>query len=170
MEAFRVGSTMKTLSVLQEVGDYASDLIKQNFKSYHIHKFSKGAVILSKHKIIKKDWLNLGQRQILVCGLILKWILIPSGFTAFTCKATALRKPPTMCSTAIILIRIRPGRVSWVYWKDTANITEHRSVQAKTVQRTHIAEPIPGIGVRRFQRCTYVIHLRAHQWTVGGCI
>ena len=38
----------------KRVGDYASDLIKQNFKSYHIHKFSKGAVILSKHKIIKR--------------------------------------------------------------------------------------------------------------------
>ena len=55
MEAFLRRFNDEDIICLQEVGDYASDLIKQNFKSYHIHKFSKGAVILSKHKIIKKD-------------------------------------------------------------------------------------------------------------------
>jgi endonuclease/exonuclease/phosphatase family metal-dependent hydrolase len=62
MEAFLRRFNDEDIICLQEVGDYASDLIKQNFKSYHIHKFSKGAVILSKHKIIKKGLIEFGTK------------------------------------------------------------------------------------------------------------
>ncbi len=62
MEAFLKRFNDEDIICLQEVGDYASDLIKLNFKSYHIHKFSKGAVILSKHKIIKKGLIEFGTK------------------------------------------------------------------------------------------------------------
>jgi endonuclease/exonuclease/phosphatase family metal-dependent hydrolase len=47
---------------LQEVGSYASDIIKKPFSKYHIHKFDKGAVILSKHPIIKKGLIEFGTK------------------------------------------------------------------------------------------------------------
>ncbi|MBK8701985.1 MAG: endonuclease/exonuclease/phosphatase family protein [Saprospiraceae bacterium] len=47
---------------LQEVGAYASDLLRNNFGDYHVHKFNKGAVILSKHKITKKGQIEFGTR------------------------------------------------------------------------------------------------------------
>ena len=47
---------------LQEVGAYASDIINKNFKKYNIHKFDKGAVILSRHKMIKKGHIEFGTK------------------------------------------------------------------------------------------------------------
>lgn len=55
MEAFLRRFNDEDIICLQEVGDYASDLIKQNFKSYHIHKFSKGRSSLANIKSLKKD-------------------------------------------------------------------------------------------------------------------
>lgn len=62
MEDFLHRFNDEDIICLQEVGDYASDLIKKNFKSYFIHKFSKGAVILSKHKIVKKGQIEFGTK------------------------------------------------------------------------------------------------------------
>jgi endonuclease/exonuclease/phosphatase (EEP) superfamily protein YafD len=47
---------------LQEVGLYATDVIKRNFKNYNIHKFDKGTVIISKHKMIKKGQIEFGTK------------------------------------------------------------------------------------------------------------
>lgn len=47
---------------LQEIGTYANEIINKNFKDYNIHKFNKGAVILSKHKMIKKGQINFGTK------------------------------------------------------------------------------------------------------------
>jgi endonuclease/exonuclease/phosphatase family metal-dependent hydrolase len=47
---------------LQEVGSYAEDIIKKNFKNYNIHKYDKGAVIISKHKIINKGQIDFGTK------------------------------------------------------------------------------------------------------------
>lgn len=47
---------------LQEVGMYAEDIIKKNFKNYNIHKYDKGAVIISRHKIINKGQIDFGTK------------------------------------------------------------------------------------------------------------
>jgi endonuclease/exonuclease/phosphatase family metal-dependent hydrolase len=47
---------------LQEVGNYATDVINKKFKPYNIYKTDKGAVILSKHKIIKKGVIEFGTK------------------------------------------------------------------------------------------------------------
>ncbi len=47
---------------LQEVGVYAFEIIQRNFKDYNIHKIDKGTVILSKHKILKKGFIEFGTR------------------------------------------------------------------------------------------------------------
>jgi endonuclease/exonuclease/phosphatase family metal-dependent hydrolase len=47
---------------LQEIGTYADEIINKNFEDYNIHKFNKGAVILTKHKMIKKGQINFGTR------------------------------------------------------------------------------------------------------------
>ncbi len=62
MEAFLKRFGDEDVICMQEVGAYASDLIKKNFKHYQIHKFSKGAVILSRHKMIKKGQIEFGTR------------------------------------------------------------------------------------------------------------
>ncbi len=47
---------------LQEVGKYASDIIKKNFSDYNIHKFDKGTVILTRHKMLKKGQIEFGTK------------------------------------------------------------------------------------------------------------
>lgn len=45
---------------LQEVGAYASDILKKGFPNHEIYKIDKGAVILSKHRIINKGQIDFG--------------------------------------------------------------------------------------------------------------
>ena len=44
--------------MLQEVGDYAYEILKEIFSKHHIHYIKKGAVIVSKYPIIKKGEIN----------------------------------------------------------------------------------------------------------------
>ncbi len=47
---------------LQEVGSYATDVLKRPFAKYNMHKFDKGAIILTKHRIIKKGMIEFGTK------------------------------------------------------------------------------------------------------------
>jgi endonuclease/exonuclease/phosphatase family metal-dependent hydrolase len=47
---------------LQEVGSYATDVLKKPFKDYNIHKFEKGTVIISRHEILKKGHIEFGTK------------------------------------------------------------------------------------------------------------
>jgi endonuclease/exonuclease/phosphatase family metal-dependent hydrolase len=49
---------------LQEVGDYASEMLKSDasFKKWNLHKLDKGAIILSKHNIIDKGEIPFGTK------------------------------------------------------------------------------------------------------------
>jgi endonuclease/exonuclease/phosphatase family metal-dependent hydrolase len=62
MNAFLERFNDEDIICLQEVGSYASDVISKNFKTYNIHKISKGTVILSKHKILKKGLIEFGTK------------------------------------------------------------------------------------------------------------
>jgi endonuclease/exonuclease/phosphatase family metal-dependent hydrolase len=62
MEGFLSRFKDEDILCLQEVGEYATDIIKKNFKDYHIHKFDKGTIILSKHKMIKKGQIEFGTK------------------------------------------------------------------------------------------------------------
>jgi vancomycin resistance protein VanJ len=62
MESFLAKFADEDIICLQEVGSYATDVLKKPFKTYNIHKFDKGAVILTKHKIIKKGQIEFGTK------------------------------------------------------------------------------------------------------------
>jgi endonuclease/exonuclease/phosphatase family metal-dependent hydrolase len=61
MEEFLTRFEDEDIICLQE-GSYATDVLKKPFKKYNIHKFDKGAVILSKHRIIKKGQIEFGTK------------------------------------------------------------------------------------------------------------
>lgn len=44
--------------MLQEVGDYAHEILKNIFNKHHFHYIKKGAVIISKYPIVKKGEIN----------------------------------------------------------------------------------------------------------------
>ncbi len=62
MEGFLTRFKDEDIICLQEVGKYASDIIKKNFGDYNIHKFDKGTIILSKHKMLKKGQIEFGTK------------------------------------------------------------------------------------------------------------
>lgn len=47
---------------LQEIGLFANEIIQKEFDNYNIHKFDKGAVIISKHRMVKKGQINFGTK------------------------------------------------------------------------------------------------------------
>jgi endonuclease/exonuclease/phosphatase family metal-dependent hydrolase len=47
---------------LQEVGAYATDILKKSFPSHEMYQTNKGAVILSKHRIINKGSIDFGTK------------------------------------------------------------------------------------------------------------
>ncbi|HMT51981.1 MAG TPA: endonuclease/exonuclease/phosphatase family protein [Saprospiraceae bacterium] len=47
---------------IQEVGDYAYDILKKTFPDHHLYYKEKGAVILSKYPIIKKGEVDFGTK------------------------------------------------------------------------------------------------------------
>jgi endonuclease/exonuclease/phosphatase family metal-dependent hydrolase len=47
---------------IQEVGDYAYDILKKTFPDHHLYYKEKGAVILSKHPILKKGEVDFGTK------------------------------------------------------------------------------------------------------------
>ena len=99
--------------------------------------------------------MNLGQRQILVCGLILKWIPDTLRVYSIHLQSNRITEATNNVLNSDNFDQDKDPESILGILKDTANITEHE-VSRPNSQRTHIAEPIPGIGVRRFQRCTYV--------------
>jgi endonuclease/exonuclease/phosphatase family metal-dependent hydrolase len=47
---------------LQEVGPFAVDLLKKNYANYQMHNIGKGAIILSKHPIVKRGEIPFGTK------------------------------------------------------------------------------------------------------------
>ncbi|MBK8624370.1 MAG: endonuclease/exonuclease/phosphatase family protein [Saprospiraceae bacterium] len=47
---------------IQEVGDYAFDILKKTFPNHHLYYKEKGAVILSKHRFLNKGEVDFGTK------------------------------------------------------------------------------------------------------------
>jgi endonuclease/exonuclease/phosphatase family metal-dependent hydrolase len=62
MEAFLTRFQDEDILCLQEVGDYAIDVLKKPFKGYNLHRFEKGTVIITKHEILKKGHIEFGTK------------------------------------------------------------------------------------------------------------